>query len=116
LQDVMVPPVRMLYPESIIHLQNHSSIHDSRVVQEWLSWQTDVELLVWPPRAPDMNRIENMWCEVKRTMHEKWPFLPPRNSNNLWALVSDRWDEITSSTLYIRSLIESMTRRMISVV
>jgi hypothetical protein len=33
LQDVMVPSVQMLYPDGIIHLQqNHSSIHDSRVV------------------------------------------------------------------------------------
>ena len=37
LQNVMVPSVRMLYPDGIIHLQDNSSIHDSRVVQEWLS-------------------------------------------------------------------------------
>ena len=43
LQNVMVPSVRMLYPDGIIHLQqDHSSIHDSRVVQEWLSRQADV--------------------------------------------------------------------------
>ena len=70
-QDVMVPSVRMLYPKSMIHLQqDHSSIYDSRVVQEWLSRQADVELLDWPPRGPDMNPIENMWSEVQRTMKE----------------------------------------------
>jgi len=38
LQNIMVPSVRMLYPEGMIHLQqDHPSIHDSRVVQEWLS-------------------------------------------------------------------------------
>ena len=71
LQNVMVPSVRILYPEGIIHLQqDHSSIHDCCVVQEWLSRQADVELLDWPPQAPDMNPIENMWSEVKRTMQE----------------------------------------------
>ena len=46
----MVPSVRMLYPDGIIHLQqDHSSIHDSRVVQEWLLRQAKVELLDWPP-------------------------------------------------------------------
>jgi len=65
----MVPSVGILYPEGIIHLQqDHFSIHDSRVVQEWLSRQADVELLDWPLRGPDMNPIENMWSEVKRTM------------------------------------------------
>ena len=78
--------------------------------------QADVELLDWPPRAPDMNPIENMWSEVKRTMQETWPALPPRNSDELWTLVSDAWDEVASSTRYSRSLIESMTRRMKSVV
>jgi len=117
LQNVMVPSVRMHYPESIIHLQqDHSSTHDSRVVQEWLSRQADVELLDWPPQAPDMNLIEIMWSEVKRTMQETWPLLPPRNSDELWALVSDACDEAASSTRYIRSLIESLTRRMKSVV
>jgi len=50
LQNVMAPSVWILYPEGIIHFQqDHSSIHDSRVVQEWLSRQADVELLDWPP-------------------------------------------------------------------
>jgi len=102
LQNVMVPSVRMLYSAGIIHLQqDHSSIHDSRVVQECLSRQADVELLGWPPRAPDMNSIENMWSEVKRTMQETWPVLP-RNNDELWAFVSDAWDEVASSTRYIR--------------
>jgi len=51
LQNIMVPSVQMLYPKGMIHLQQvHSSIHDSRVVQEWLLQQADVKLLDWPPR------------------------------------------------------------------
>jgi transposase len=107
----------MLYPDDVIQFQqDHSSIHDSRVVQEWLSQQANVELIDWPPRAPDMNPIENMWSEVKRTMEETWPVLPPRNSSKLWTLVSDVWDEVASSQRYIQSLIDSMTQRMKSVV
>jgi len=49
---------------------------------------------------------------VKRTMQETWPVLPPRNSDELWTLVADAWDEVALSELYVRSLIESMTRRM----
>jgi hypothetical protein len=48
----------VLYPDGVIQFQqDHSSIHDSRVVQEWLSRQADVQLIDWPPRAPDMNPI-----------------------------------------------------------
>ena len=71
-------------------------IHYSRVVQEWLSLQADFDL---PPWTPDMNTIENIWSEVKRTMQETWPGLSPRNSDELWTLVSDAWDEVASSGL-----------------
>ena len=57
-----------------------------------------------------------MWSGVKRTMQETQPVLPPRNSDELWDLVSDAWDELASSQHYIQSLIESMTRRMKPVV
>jgi len=77
------------------------------VVQERLSQQADFELIYWPQQVPDMNPMENMWSEVKRTMQETWPVLP-RNSDELGALMSDAWDEVASSTRYIRSLIESM--------
>jgi hypothetical protein len=92
----------MFYPNGTIHLlQNHSSIHDSHVVQERLSWQANVELLDWPPQAPEMNPIKDMWSEVKRTMQEAWPVLPPRNSDELLALVSHACNEVASTTHYI---------------
>jgi hypothetical protein len=46
----MVPSVTVLYPDGVIQFQQeHSSIHDSRVVQEWLLRQANVELIDWPP-------------------------------------------------------------------
>ena len=54
----------MLYRDGIIHFQQDYSIHDSRVVQEWLSLQAGLELTNWPPRAPGMNSIEYVeWGE-----------------------------------------------------
>ena len=83
-QNVMVPSVRMLYPDSTIQFQqDHYSIHDSCAVEEWLSLQVGVKLADWPPRAPNMNPIENTWSEMKRTKQETWPLLPPRNSDEL---------------------------------
>jgi len=62
-----------------------------------------------------MNPIDNMWSEVKRAIQETWHVLTPRYSDELWTLVSDAWVEVASFTRYIRSLIESMTRRIKSV-
>jgi hypothetical protein len=59
LQNVMVPSVRMLYPGGIIQFQqDHTSIHECCVVQEWLLLQADARLTDWPPRAPDMNLVK----------------------------------------------------------
>jgi hypothetical protein len=52
--------------------------HNSCVVQEWLLWQTDVELTKCPPWMSDMNPTENMWNEVKKRQ-EIWADLPPGN-------------------------------------
>jgi hypothetical protein len=76
------------------------------VFKKWLSLQAEVEITDWPPRAPDMNLIENMWNEVNRTTQETWPVLPPRNSDKLWTLVSDA-GEGASSLRYVRSLTAS---------
>jgi hypothetical protein len=92
----------MPYPDGIIYFQlDHSCIHDSRVVQEWMPVQADVEPIAWPPRAPNMNTMENIWNEVKRTMQKAWPVLPPRKSDELWTLVSEAWDEVASSLHYL---------------
>ena len=54
----MVSSAWMLYLNGTIHLQqDHSSIHDSRVVQEWLSLQADVEVIDPSQRAPNMKPI-----------------------------------------------------------
>jgi len=63
-----------------------------------------------------MNPIDNMWSEVKRAMQETWPVLPSRNSNELWANVSDARDEVACSQRYIRTLTESMSQQMKAVV
>jgi hypothetical protein len=92
----------MLYPDGIIHFQqDYYSIRDYPVVQEWLLQQVGVEFIDWPPQGPDMNPIENMWIEVKRTVQETWPVLLPRNSDKLSTVVSDVWDEVASSQHYV---------------
>jgi hypothetical protein len=78
--------------------------------------QADVKLIGWPPRAPDMNHIENMWSEVKKTVQETWRKICPRIKDALQSHVSDAWDEVASSQRYVRHLIEFVPRRMTSLV
>jgi hypothetical protein len=49
-------------------------------------------------------------------VQETWPEIRPRNKDALLKLVSDAWDEVASSQHYVQRRIESMPRRMRSVV
>ena len=90
-QNVMLPSVWMLYPDGTIHFQqDHSSIHDSCVIQEWLSLQADIELIDLLLQVPDMNPIENTWSEVKRTMQETWPVPLPEIAMSYGSLCQTR--------------------------
>lgn len=86
------------------------------MADEWLTQQTDIKLTAWPPQAPDMKPIKNMWSEVKKTMQETRSEQPRRNRDDLWTLASDAQDEVASPQYYVRSLIEYMLRQIRSVV
>ena len=63
LQNVKVPFVRMLHPDGIIRFKyDHSSIHVSHVVQEWLLLQADVEFIDWSPCVPDIYTPSSLNC------------------------------------------------------
>ena len=98
LQNATVPSVRILYPNGIIIYSKTTPF----MILVWFkngycgrptsnSLTGHRECLIWTP-----SRI----CGV----HEIWPVLPPRNSDDLWALVSDAWDEVASSMRCTRSL------------
>jgi len=117
LQNTMVPSVREMYPAGELFFQHdHSSVHMSRMVQEWLAQQEEVEVLDWPPRAADLNPIENMWAETKRVMSENWPDPPPTTRDALWNVVNDAWEEIAHSPRYANTLVRSLPRRCQAVV
>jgi len=48
--------------------------------------QADIELIDWPPRAPNMKRIHNVWRQTKRKMQETWPVIPPRTAMTFGSL------------------------------
>jgi len=74
----MVPSSRLLVSNGVIHFQHdHFSIHNSGMLQ------ADVELIGWLPQAPDVDPIENVWIEVKKTIQDTWNVLLMKN-RMLW--------------------------------
>ncbi|KAI8442430.1 hypothetical protein MSG28_005944 [Choristoneura fumiferana] len=65
LKDVMLPSVRVAYPEGQIYLvHDNSSVHKSKIVKDWLNSQKDITVFEWPAKSPDLNPIENLWGQM----------------------------------------------------
>lgn len=60
LRDFMIPSVRMAYPSGQIYfVHDNSAVHKARIVRDWLQNQSDVTVIEWPSKSPDLNPIEN---------------------------------------------------------
>lgn len=117
LTNVMIPSAREWYPEGRLHFQqdNHP-VHTAIRIQEWFTRRPDIELLEWPPYAPDMNPIENVWARVKGILRSNWAEAPPRTSDELWDRLLNAWEEVATDVDLFHNLVDSMPRRMRAVV
>jgi hypothetical protein len=68
--------------------------------------------MVWPPQSPDLNRIENLWDELERKL--RGSSVLPFTLDDPGQKLLKRWTKLNVDTL--QKLVESMTRRMESVI
>ena len=88
--------------------QDGAPCHRSKVVSEWFRQRPNITLIDWPGNSPDLNPIENCWAWMKDQLeNSKTTSLPELELEikRLWTLKMDNCD-------YLRSLVESMPRRL----
>ena len=67
LENVMLPSVRVWNPEgNLIFQQDNHPVHCSMGVRGWFARRPEIELILWPPEAPDLNVVEHMWAKLKK--------------------------------------------------
>lgn len=114
LQEVMLPTVRVAYPEGQIYfVHDNCAVHRSRMVKEWLSLQADITVIAWPAKSPDLNPIENMWGQ----MILNWDSSELKSKDNLqqevirtWELMRGRnmgWNMVTQMRSRLQQIILS---------
>ena len=59
-----------------------------------LPWTTSRDL-EWPSQSPDLSIIENLWVDLKRAVHARWP----KNIAELKAFCSEEWEKILNTTI-----------------
>lgn len=95
--------------QPIQFVQDNSSVHTARIVQEWFEEFPQIERINWPAKSPDLNPIENLWAHTIRD----WPTNLNRR-DMLRQHVQARWDNITRD--YCASLVHSMEQRLNDVI
>ncbi|KAJ4444964.1 hypothetical protein ANN_06763 [Periplaneta americana] len=121
MENVMLPSVWMIYPdddEIIFFQQYNHRVHTCAEVMRWFSERPFIRLIEWPPCSPDLNVLENVWSEVKKTVNAMINTMRrrPTTKDALWSIIEDAWDRVSSRRQYLRRLIASIPRRMQAVI
>ena len=71
LENVFLPTVLDPYSEEpALFQQDNVTAHIVQVVQVWFVWRSEINLIIWPPKSPDFNVIENAWAKLKGRRRE----------------------------------------------
>uniref|UniRef100_A0A8K9WUC3 Tc1-like transposase DDE domain-containing protein n=1 Tax=Oncorhynchus mykiss TaxID=8022 RepID=A0A8K9WUC3_ONCMY len=83
--------------------------HTSKIVAKWLK-DNKVKVLEWPSQSPDLNRIENVWAELKKCCVRA---RRPTNLTQINQLCQEEWAKIHPT--YCGKLVEGYPKRLTQV-
>ena len=91
----------------IIFQQDNDPKHTSKKALEFLHLQ-ELCVLDWPPQSPDLNPIEHLWGELKKSTADHPD--PPVGMLELWGRAQKAWAGLPPSACL--PLVRSMPRRL----
>lgn len=115
LRDVMVPTVRVVYPEvempKIIFFQGNYPVNRWCMVNKWIKQQPYLHAVRWPVRSPDLNPLENLWAIIV----QRWDPKKERTRGALVSHIDEVWNCLRGSDL-CEILVNSMRKRCDAVI
>lgn len=95
--------------ESFIFQQDGASSHTAKTTKIWFG-NHNVKVLSWPSSSPDLNVIETLWHQMKKSLRND----PQRTIPALKAKITQIWNSFTPE--YCKILVDSMPKRIQAVI
>ena len=111
LQAQLLPNLNKLLPQAGFFQQDNAPIHMSKHTKAFLQ-ENYLQIMDWPALSPDMNPIENVWAEISKKLDRE----KINNSDQLFAKISEIWENLMKNEEYRMSLIDSMPNRVKSLI
>lgn len=83
--------------------------HTAKLTTQWLK-EKKVNVLAWPSQSPDLNPIENLWNDLKTSVHKR----SPSNLTELEQFCKEEWSNIATSRC--AKLVETYPNRLKAVI
>ena len=104
--EILQPHVLPLMQQNGARLQHDNTRpHTARITTALLT-NSNVAVLPWPSKSPDLNPIEHLWDDLDRRVHQRQP--QPQSLQQQMNALEDEWNNIPQQA--IRTLISSMGR------
>lgn len=109
--DVHVVPFAESFGEGFTLMHDNARAHTAAIVSDFLR-RSQISVMQWPARSPDLNPIEHLWDHLKRKVRSRDP--APSTLQELQTAVIEEWGLIPQEELL--KLVRSMRDRMEAVI
>lgn len=104
----VVIPFSQRVGDGFVLMQDNARPHTARITQAALS-DANISLLPWPAKSPDLNSIEHLWDQLKRSLKENHSHV--NTKQELINALKACWERIPEQN--VTHLIESVPDRLI---